>query len=225
MPQDELSFDRERAELRPGAVHVPDWLDADAQRDLLAMCREWARPPAGLREVRTPGGGKMSARQVCLGWHWVPYRYTKNAIDGDGAPVKPFPVFLNVLARRAVAEAYGSDHELSGDYDVAVINFYDGSAQMGMHRDQEETARDPVVSLTLGDACRFRFGNNESRTKPYDDVRLESGDLFVFGREARMAYHGVTKVFAGTSPAFLGLTGRVNVTLRVSGLQPWTAEG
>lgn len=183
------------------------------------MCRSWAAPPAGMRDVRTPGGGKMSARQVCLGWHWAPYRYAENVFDGDGAPVKPFPSFLNDLARRAVIEAYGSDEELSGDYDVAVINFYDATAQMGMHRDQEEIARDPVVSITLGDACRFRFGNVESRSKPYDDVRLESGDLFVFGREARMSYHGVPKVLASTGPAELELAGRVNITLRVSGLQ------
>lgn len=64
---------------------------------------------------------------------------------------------------------------------------------MGMHRDQNEIARDPVVSITLGDACRFRFGNPESRSKPYQDVRLESGNLFVFGREARMSCHGVRK--------------------------------
>ncbi|MGF3056444.1 alpha-ketoglutarate-dependent dioxygenase AlkB [Microbacterium sp. YY-01] len=220
MMMNELSFDRVRAEIQPGALHIPDWLDSGAQKKLLNMCRQWAAPPAGLRDVRTPGGGKMSARQVCLGWHWAPYRYAKNVFDGDGAPVKPFPSFLNECARRAVADAYGPDYELSGDYDVAVINFYDANAHMGMHRDQEELARDPVVSLTLGDACRFRFGNSESRNKPYDDVRLESGDLFVFGKEARMSYHGVPKVFAGTGPAGLGLNGRVNITMRVSGLQP-----
>jgi len=219
MAIDELSFDRDRVEVRPGAVHVPDWLDSRAQAALLQMCRQWATPPAGLREVHTPGGGKMSARQVCLGWHWAPYRYAETVFDGDGSQVKPFPGFLGDLARRAVIEAYGSDQELSGDYDVAVINFYDASAQMGMHRDQEEIAKDPVVSITLGDACRFRFGNTQSRGKPYDDVRLESGDLFVFGRESRMSYHGVPRVFAGTGPVDLGLTGRVNITLRVSGLR------
>jgi alkylated DNA repair protein (DNA oxidative demethylase) len=63
-------FPRSRTQVAPGAVHVPDWLDAEGQRRLLDACREWARPPAGLRTVRTPGGGTMTARQVCLGWHW-----------------------------------------------------------------------------------------------------------------------------------------------------------
>ena len=66
-------FPRDRAEIAPGAVHVPDWLDLDAQRDLLAACREWARPPAGLRTVRMPSGGEMSVQTVCLGWHWAKY--------------------------------------------------------------------------------------------------------------------------------------------------------
>ncbi|MRT44499.1 alpha-ketoglutarate-dependent dioxygenase AlkB, partial [Xylella fastidiosa subsp. multiplex] len=62
--ESELSelFPRERKQIAPGAVHVPDWLDADHQRELLRACREWARPPAGLRTVRTPGGGTMTAR-------------------------------------------------------------------------------------------------------------------------------------------------------------------
>ncbi len=64
-------FPRQEAEIAPGAVHVPDWLDLGAQRELLTACREWARPPAGLRTVRMPGGGAMSVRQVCLGWYCV----------------------------------------------------------------------------------------------------------------------------------------------------------
>ncbi len=84
-------FPRARARIAPGAVHVPDWLEPARQRELLADCRAWARPPAGLRTVRTPGGGTMTARQVCLGWHWYPYAYARTVVDGDGAPVKPFP--------------------------------------------------------------------------------------------------------------------------------------
>ncbi|MFF5403326.1 alpha-ketoglutarate-dependent dioxygenase AlkB family protein [Streptomyces misionensis] len=235
-------FPRGRADLGPGAVHLPDWLPAERQRELLAACRDWARPPAGLRTVRTPGGGTMTARQVCLGLHWgvvracpecgravrddpecpgphaYPYAYTRTALDGDGAPVKPFPDRLGELARRAVAEALGPDAVPGAPYDVALINFYDGAAHMGMHRDSDERADAPVVSLSLGDACVFRFGNTATRTRPYTDVQLRSGDLFVFGGPARTAYHGVPRVHPGTAPPWLGLAGRLNITLRVSGL-------
>ncbi|MFP3989803.1 alpha-ketoglutarate-dependent dioxygenase AlkB [Streptomyces sp. E11-3] len=213
-------FPRERTEIAPGAVHLPDWLPADRQRHLLQACRQWAKPPAGLRTVRTPGGGTMSARQVCLGWHWGPWRqgprYVRTALDGDGAPVKPMPPWLADLAREAVVAALG--HEVAtAPYDIALINFYDADARMGMHRDSDEKSDAPVVSLSLGDTCVFRFGNTETRTKPYRDIELRSGDLVVFGGPSRLAYHGVPRVYAGTGPPGLELTGRLNITLRVSG--------
>lgn len=211
-------FPRDRAQVAPGAVHLPDWLDAGLQRRLLAACRDWARPPAGLRTVRTPGGGAMTARQVCLGRHWYPYGYARTAVDGDGAPVKPFPPWLDDLARRAADEALGPPDTPYPPYDIALINFYDGDARMGMHRDADERSTAPVVSLSLGDTCVFRFGNTETRTRPYTDVPLRSGDLFVFGGPARLAFHGVPRVHPGTAPPELGLEGRLNITLRVSGL-------
>ncbi|WP_412079085.1 alpha-ketoglutarate-dependent dioxygenase AlkB family protein [Streptomyces xanthophaeus] len=212
-------FARERTEIAPGAVHVPDWLGAARQRELLAACRAWARPPAGLRTVRTPGGGAMTARQVCLGLHWYPYGYARTAVDGDGAPVKPMPLWLAELGREGVAAAYGEPPAPgTAEYDIALINFYGGDSRMGMHRDAEEKSGAPVVSLSLGDACVFRFGNTGSRGRPYRDVELRSGDLFVFGGSSRLAYHGVPKVLPGTAPQGLGLTGRLNITLRVGGL-------
>ncbi|MEW2134962.1 alpha-ketoglutarate-dependent dioxygenase AlkB [Streptomyces sp. NPDC005435] len=211
-------FPRERTAPAPGAVHVPDWLDADEQRALLAACRAWARPPAGLRTVHTPGGGTMTARQVCLGRHWYPYGYAPTAVDGDGSPVKPFPPWLDALARRAVTDALGPDALPGEPYDIALINFYDADARMGMHRDADERSDAPVVSLSLGDTCVFRFGNTETRNRPWTDLELCGGDLFVFGGPSRLAYHGVPRVRPGTAPPALGLTGRLNVTLRVSGL-------
>jgi alkylated DNA repair protein (DNA oxidative demethylase) len=162
----------------------------------------------------------MTSRQVCLGRHWYPYGYARTVVDGDGSPVKPFPDRLGALAREAVtdalgAEALGTDEPVP--YDIALINFYDAEAHMGMHRDSDESSGAPVVSLSLGDTCVFRFGNTRTRARPYTDIELRSGDLFVFGGASRLAYHGVPRVYAGTAPPELGLTGRLNITLRVSG--------
>ena len=207
---------REPAEIAPGAVHVPGWLDAHAQRELIADCREWAKPPAGMRHTRLPSGGVMSVRTVCLGWHWIPYRYSRTT--EDGAPVKPFPDWLADLGQRAVAAAYG-DPDIRYRPDVALINFYDGAAKMGQHVDKEERSSAPVVSLSIGDGCVFRFGNTEHRNKPWTDVDLVSGDLFVFGGPSRFAYHGVPKTYPGTADPDIGpATGRLNITLRESGL-------
>lgn len=196
----------------PGAVHLPGHLGSAGQRALLAACRAWARPPAGLRTVRMPRGGEMSVRQVCLGWHWYPYGYARTVVDGDGAPVKPFPAWLGEWARRAVEEAYGEPCGVR--YDVALVNFYGPGARMGMHRDADEETDAPVVSFSLGDACVFRFGTAEGRGRPWTDVGLRSGDAFVFGGPSRLAYHGVPRTRPGTAPPELGLRGRVSVTVR-----------
>jgi DNA oxidative demethylase len=210
---------RPPAEISAGAVHVPGWLSLGEQAELVIACREWSKPPAGLRATKMPTGGVMSVQTVCLGWHWLPYRYSKFAEDNDGAPVKPFPGWLATMGRRAVAAA-GADEASAGGYnpDVALVNFYDDQAKMGMHADREERSPAPVVSLSLGATCVFRFGNTANRSRPYTDVRLESGDLFVFGGPARLAYHGVPRTLPGTGPDGIGLpAGRLNITMRESG--------
>lgn len=212
---------RGRAEPAPGAVLLPGWLDAEAQLRLVAACREWARPPAGLHAVRMPTGGMMSVRMVSLGWHWYPYGYRRDA--EDGTPVKPFPLELDRLARRAVADAYGPDaRQIAGaasyEPDTAIVNHYPHGAKMGLHQDRDERTDAPVVSLSLGDACVFRLGNTETRTRPWTDLELRSGDLLVFGGPTRFAYHGVVRTLPGTADPALGLVGRLNITVRQSGL-------
>jgi len=111
--------------------------------------------------------------------------------------------------------------------DVALINWYGPGAKMGMHADRDERSPAPVVSLSLGDSCVFRFGTPAGRGRPWTDVVLESGDLFVFGGPSRSAFHGVPKVLAGTAPPGLGVdAGRWNLTVRQSGMddnrpEPW----
>ncbi|MFI8103381.1 alpha-ketoglutarate-dependent dioxygenase AlkB family protein [Streptomyces sp. NPDC086023] len=216
-------FPRPRLTLAPGAVHVPGWLDEERQRELVAACREWARGPVPMRHTRLPGGGVMSVRTVCVGWHWLPYRYSRTADDVNGARVAAFPGWLAELGREALRDAYEDPAAGDGyDPDTALVNFYDGTARMGMHQDRDERSSAPVVSLSVGDTCVFRFGNPEGRGRPYTDVELASGDLFVFGGPSRFAYHGVVRVLPGTGdPAVTGMAGgRINVTLRTTGLAP-----
>ncbi|MFI6088114.1 alpha-ketoglutarate-dependent dioxygenase AlkB family protein [Streptomyces sp. NPDC051218] len=209
-------------EIAPGAVHVPEWLTLDQQRELVTACREWATGPVPIRHTELPRGGVMSVRTVCVGWHWQPYRYTRTAGDVNGRRVAAFPEWMADLGRRALAAAYGDgDPAAAADYtpDTALINFYDGQAKMGMHQDKDERSSAPVVSLSIGDTCAFRVGNTETRTKPYTDVELASGDLFVFGGPSRYIFHGVPKVHEGTADPATGLTsGRLNITMRVTGL-------
>ncbi|MCF6525347.1 alpha-ketoglutarate-dependent dioxygenase AlkB [Streptomyces sp. JJ36] len=212
-------FPRSRSVIGPGAVHVPGWLTVEQQTELVRACRDWGRGPVPFRHTKA-GAYFMSVQTLCLGWHWQPYRYTRTAGDVNGRRVAPFPEWLAELGRRALAEAYG-DPAAAEDYrpDTALVNFYDEHATMGMHQDKDERTADPVVSLSVGDTCVFRFGNTERRGRPWTDVELASGDLFVFGGPSRFAYHGVPRVRPGTADPATGLSrGRLNLTLRVTGL-------
>lgn len=213
-------LDRPPAVLGPGAVHLPGWMGRDQQEFLLRACAGWAAERAP-RTVVLPGGGRMTVRTFSLGRGWTPYRY-----DDDEA-VPPLPEWLLRAARSALAAAAGVSPEvLDGGVDpatyspdAALANLYGRGSTMGLHQDRDEASDAPVVSLSLGDACTFRFGTPAHRGRPYTDVRLESGDLVVFGGPSRLAFHGVPRVFDGTAPSWcadvLGAPpGRVNLTLR-----------
>lgn len=215
---DEL-LERPRPELPPGAHHVPGWLTLEQQRWIVARFHEWTNGPVPIRAAKVRGH-EMSVRTVCLGWHWRPYAYSREAVDVNGNRVLELPDWMVRLGRSALRAA-SADPQLIAGYtpDTALVNFYDDSAHMGMHQDKDERSLAPVVSLSIGDTCRFRFGNTEHRNRPYQDLALASGDLFVFGGPSRLAFHGVQKVYAGTAPRGCGLEhGRINITLRETGL-------
>ncbi len=166
----------------------------------------------------------MSVRMVGLGWHWYPYRYSRTRDDGDGGHALPFPRWLGDLARRAVVDAAVLDPSVcedpdSYDPDVALVNWYAPGSKMGMHVDRDEVVDAPVVSFSVGATGIFRFGHAAGRGRPWEDLPLESGDVVVFGGPARLAHHGVPRIVARTDdPAVGALPGRLNVTVRQTGL-------
>jgi DNA oxidative demethylase len=107
-------------------------------------------------------------------------------------------------------------HELARYPDppqACLINFYGPGAKMGLHQDRDEADFDaPVVSVSLGDSCLFRVGRLK-RNEPTRSIRLGSGDAVVLGGAARLAFHGVDRIYPGTS-RLLPEGGRINLTLR-----------
>jgi len=84
---------------------------------------------------------------------------------------------------------------------------------MGLHQDCDEQDFDaPVLSLSLGDTAVFRIGGT-SRGGKTVSLKLASGDALAFGGEARLAYHGIDRILAGSS-SLLPQAGRINLTLR-----------
>ena len=216
---DSVRHPREPQNIARGAVWIANWLEPHQQRFVVSQFHQWVVGPVPIRAASVHGH-PMSVRTVCLGWHWRPYAYSREAVDVNGQHVLPFPEWMTRLGQRAVLEATG-DADVATAYqpDAALVNYYDADARLGMHQDKDERSNAPVVSLSIGDTCTFRFGNTKNRGTPYRDIALRSGDLFVFGGESRLAYHGVVKVARGTAPPDCGLdVGRINITMRVTGL-------
>jgi DNA oxidative demethylase len=84
---------------------------------------------------------------------------------------------------------------------------------MGPHQDRdEEDLAAPVVSISLGDTAVFRMGGTQ-RGGRTSSIKLQSGDVLVMGGAARLCFHGIDRVLAGTS-TLLKDGGRINLTLR-----------
>ena len=96
---------------------------------------------------------------------------------------------------------------------ACLINYYGPAAKMGLHQDRDEADFSaPVVSLSLGDSCLFRVGGGK-RGDPTRSFRLNSGDVLVLAGDARLAFHGVDRIYAQTS-TLLTEGGRINLTMR-----------
>lgn len=187
----------------------PGYLDREGQRAALAAVRE-VFTAAPLFTPRMPKSGRpMSVRMSnCGPLGWVSdehgYRYQPEHPE-TGRPWPPMPDALMAIWNDIAG--YLSPPE------ACLINFYGPAAKMGLHQDRdEEDFTAPVVSLSLGDACLFRIGGT-SRSGPTHSFRLNSGDALVLGGEARLAFHGVDRIYTGTS-TLLAEGGRINLTMR-----------
>ena len=205
----------DRVRIAPGAWLFRRYLSDGEQFAVATRCLELGAAEAGFYTPIVRGGHPMSVRMLCLGRHWnaLTYTYEDTRSDIDGRAAPPLPPDLADLAARAGREA-GFDF----DPDLCIVNWYGPSSRMGLHQDKDESresiaAGAPVVSVSIGDTARFLFGGLK-RKDPVEKILLESGDVFVFGGESRLRYHGVTRILPGTAQRPLGFEGRLNLTFR-----------
>lgn len=164
------------------------------------------------RHLVTRGGYTMSVAMTnCgrIGWVSDATGYRYDPIDPDtGAHWPAMPDAFLELARRAAAEGGFPNY----DPDACLINRYAAGSKLGMHQDRDEKdAWAPIVSVSLGLPATFLWGGLK-RGDPVRRIRVESGDVVVWGGPARFIYHGVSPLKTGDHP----LTGdvRINLTFR-----------
>ncbi|WP_158809157.1 alpha-ketoglutarate-dependent dioxygenase AlkB [Beijerinckia sp. L45] len=195
--------------LAPGLLYVPGYFDRDEQAALLDQLRGILADAPLFQPVMPKTGTPFSVRMSnCGPLGWVSDRNGYRYQPMHPVTARPWPT-MPALARRAWADL--------GDYpdpsDACLINYYDRDARMGLHQDRDEEGfAAPVVSLSLGDTCVFRYGSTERRG-PTKSLKLSSGDAIVLGGAARLAFHGVDRILGGSS-TLLAEGGRFNLTLR-----------
>lgn len=188
---------------------LPEYFSPTNQRrlldDVLARVAE-----APLFQPVMPRSGKpMSVRMTNLGpLGWVSdirgYRYdARHPVTGKAWPAIP----------EALLDLWRAVSGYSAPPQACLVNRYVETSRLGLHVDADETARDaPVVSVSLGDRALFRLGG-VARSDPTASLRLASGDVVVLGGQSRRAFHGVDRIYPGTSRLVPG-GGRINLTLR-----------
>ena len=98
------------------------------------------------------------------------------------------------------------------DPDACLINCHIAGAKLSLHQDRDEKdAWAPIVSVSVGLPAVFLWCGKR-RSDALRRLRLETGDIVVWGGPAHFAYHGVAPLKDGQHP----LTGdaRINLTFR-----------
>jgi alkylated DNA repair protein (DNA oxidative demethylase) len=193
----------------PGIAYHPGYWRAAEQVALVEELHAVLKSAPLFTPAMPRTGKPFSVRMTnCGPLGWVSdregYRYqAHHPLTGEAWPAMP------AMLRDGWRALSGYAH----DPDACLINYYNGDAKMGLHQDRDEEDFDaPIVSFSLGDTAVFRIGGTERGGKT-TSLKLHSGDALVFGGPARLVYHGIDRIFAGTS-TLLGREGRVNLTLR-----------
>ena len=196
-------------EIAPGLRYVPGYLDRPAQLGLLSAIRDVLANAPLFAPTMPKSGAPFSVRMSnCGPLGWVSDRDGYRYASTHPATERPWPPLP-----AAVLDAWRDLAAYPRPPEACLINYYDGTARMGLHQDRdEESFVAPVVSLSLGDTCVFRYGG-EQRRGPTRSVKLASGDAIVLAGAARLAFHGVDRILAGSS-TLLQEGGRFNLTLR-----------
>jgi alkylated DNA repair protein (DNA oxidative demethylase) len=188
---------------------LPGFLSPERQRNLLAEVRDAVARAPLYNPAMPRSGSPYSVRMSNCGSHgWLSdrsgYRYSATH-PVTGAPWPGIPRPILELWHEATGVAYAPE--------ACLINVYAPTARLGLHRDQDEDAKDaPILSISLGDTALFRLGGPE-RKSPTRSFRLGSGDLMILEGPSRHWFHGVDRILPGTS-RLLPEGGRINLTLR-----------
>lgn len=198
-----------------GFRFLPGFFDRSAQKALIDAVITATQTAPFWRPTMPRTGQPLSVMMTNFGpLGWVTdkekgYRY-EAAHPETGSPWPSMPQRLSDL--------WADVADYPAAPEACLVNWYSETSKMGMHIDWDEEATDAaVVSISLGDKARFRLGGPKRGGKTHSLV-LSSGDVVVLGGQSRRCYHGIDRIYPGTSTVlpeehFPG-GGRINLTMR-----------
>ena len=196
----------------PGAVYMPAAALAEAPAIWAELQALFVHAPP--RRHLTKRGFYMSSAMTAVGeWGWISDRRGYRYVQEDPLNNQPWPtmpaLFATLATRLAAAAGYPAFQP-----DTCMINDYAVGAGMGLHQDRDEAdLRAPIVSISLGLPVSFQFGG-KTRQDGVQKMRLNHGDVVVWGGESRLNFHGVLPL----KPGHHELLGerRINLTFRMA---------
>jgi len=214
----DLNVNAAMLEILPGFIHMKAVLPLPAQQKLLAT------------SCAVAGESRQSG--ISGGWYRLEQNGRWSLNDGNKArfwdDISRFPSEVKVLGEDLAKLAadrfpqYLAKPSAVFNARIGALNFYTGRGRMGWHVDDTNFAKPerPIVMANLGDAADFGY-----KMKKHDadaSLRLETGDVIVFGGPARNIVHALLQVYPQTSPLELQFpqnpgVGRVSVTWRDAG--------
>ena len=195
-----------------GFILLPGYFDRATQESLLAEVLAAIDAAPLYQPVMPRTGQPLSVKMTNMGTlGWIAdrkgYRYEPaHPVTGQPWPAMP----------QALCDLWDAVGNWPDRPEACLVNYYGPEARMGLHIDADEDILDaPVISVSLGDRARFRLGGPE-RSGPTRSMVLSSGDVVVLGGASRRFFHGVDRIYPGTStllPEHLR-PGRINLTMR-----------
>jgi len=193
-----------------GFRYLPGYFDRHEQARLVEAVVAAAETAPFFTPAMPRTGQKMSVDMTNFGpLGWVTdkekgYRYEcVHPVTGTPWPAPP----------EVLTDLWESVADYPAPFEACLVNHYRDGSKMGLHIDWDEAATDAaVVSVSLGDKARFRLGGTD-RKGPTRSFIVSSGDVIVLGGKARRCYHGVDRIYPGTS-TLVPMGGRINLTMR-----------
>ncbi|KAL6064274.1 2OG-Fe(II) oxygenase superfamily-domain-containing protein [Balamuthia mandrillaris] len=201
--------------LQPGLVLLRNVIDLDTQRWFVQECFRLGEG----KDESSPGFFTRQGNLLKLNMG------TRGRLI---EPISSFPPRFAEQCQNYLSMAMAVDGALPPmTPTTTLVNFYTEGATFKPHKDSEDPQLvqqkkgKPIVSLTIGLSADFGY-KDHYEDEHFNVVRLNSGDVIIFGGPSRMIVHTVLQVVPKTMPAalrhYMLRNGRLNITFReVSG--------